>query len=57
MSKDEAHALHEALHDIETGQVDKGARLLRTLLSLCGHPAPLPPAVERRERQREEQER
>lgn len=40
MKKDLAGALHDVLNLIETGKPDAAARMLRTLLSLLGHPAP-----------------
>jgi hypothetical protein len=40
MTKALAATLHEALHAIECGRIDEGVRLLRTLLSTSGHPAP-----------------
>lgn len=40
MSKGEAAAIADAIHDIETGKAEQGVRLLRTLLSMSGHQPP-----------------
>lgn len=40
MTKAEAAAISEAIHDIEGGRIAMGVRLLRTLVAMGGHKPP-----------------